>query len=238
MPSPQATAIDRSHRRDLAALTNTAGRRMTALARRADPADIDAWWDQASPQAERLVAATSQTAAGMGATYLQQLAEIAGATLTPVIAVPAAGAIATSLLVLGPVAFKRHMRRTGNPETALRSMARQLAGAAASRTLDGQRDTVMATVRDSKAIAGWRRQLNSPRPCAFCVMLASRGAVYGEDTAGFQAHRPGCACTPLPLFDTEPEPASVLELQARWKETTAGLKGRDALNAFRRSLAS
>ncbi|MBQ1163438.1 hypothetical protein KBZ21_42380, partial [Streptomyces sp. A73] len=35
--------------------------------------------------------------------------------------------------------------------------------------------------------------------CAFCKMLAVRGAVYERDTANFRAHD-GCHCGVVPIF--------------------------------------
>lgn len=46
------------------------------------------------------------------------------------------------------------------------------------------------------------RRITSGTACAFCRMLAGRGAVYSENTGRFQAHD-HCACTAEPDFTTK-----------------------------------
>jgi hypothetical protein len=234
VPGPQATALTRSHRRELGLVAALAGRQMTRLARDADPVDIDTWWDRARPRALQIVTTTAASTATLGVQYLRQHAAIEGVRLEPVRAEPEPEEISTSLLVMGPVAFKKHMHLSGSVTASLRVMVDQLAGTASSRALDGQRDTVMATFTERDQLVGWRR-LTSGSPCAFCAMLASRGAVYSKTTATFQAHKPRCRCTPEPLYEHEEEPASVQGLRRQWDDATAGLSGAAALNAFRRA---
>jgi len=85
-------------------------------------------------------------------------------------------------------------------------------------------------------VAGFRR-VTSGSPCAFCSMLASRGAVYSRRGADFQAHD-GCSCSPEPVWEHEQEPPEVVELQRQWREVTAGKSGKDALRAWRRHVES
>lgn len=66
-------------------------------------------------------------------------------------------------------------------------------------------------------------------------MLASRGGVYSRRSVDFPAHD-GCSCSAEPVWSREQEPPEVLALRRLWEESTAGLSGRDALNAFRRAL--
>ena len=84
-------------------------------------------------------------------------------------------------------------------------------------------------------LLGYRR-VTSGNACAFCSMLASRGAVYSQRGASFEAHD-GCSCSPEPVWDIGPEPEEVTRLRKLWRESTAGLSGKDALNAFRRALS-
>jgi hypothetical protein len=70
-------------------------------------------------------------------------------------------------------------------------------GVAQRLAVDTGRQTVLDSVsRDGKA-KGWQRE--TAGGCDFCEMLASRGAVYSEDTAGFEAHD-HCRCFPAPIF--------------------------------------
>lgn len=208
---------------------------MTTLARTANPADIDAWWDGVAAAALRIVTLGFGVTARLALRYLVRHAALERTRVVPVQVEPVAEQIATSLRVMGPVAFKTHLRASGSESSSLRTMVEQLAGTASSRTLDGHRETVMQTFAERDQMVGWRRLLNSPNPCAFCAMLASRGAVYSKDTADFQAHKPRCHCTAEPLWRREPEPADVVALREQWETATAGHSGVGALNAFRRA---
>lgn len=202
MPSPEATALTRRHRRELGAVAALAARQMTTLARGADPADIDAWWDSTATRALRIISVAAGVTATMGARYLRQHAAIEGVNVTPIRTLPNMAAVTTSLRVMGPVAFKTHMRLSGSETASLRIMVEQLSGTASSRALDGQRNTVMSTFAERDQLVGWRR-ITSGDPCDFCARLASRGAVYSKETVAFQAHKPRCRCTPEPLYRRE-----------------------------------
>lgn len=251
MPSAQANLLTQRHSQTLGLTVGLIVRQVRAIAGRADVADIDAWWDREGPRLERLVARGFLTAAELGARYLVQHAALAGVRLVPVRAPIEQSQIATSLLVTGPVAFKSHMRRTGSEPASLRAMQTMLAGSAQRLSLAGQRRSVTGTIESTPQIVGYRRQLNSPKPCAFCAMLASRGAVYKATSATTVVGRNGalrgarqigesyhdhCSCTTEPLYENEPEPASVTALRAQWDQATVGLSGAEALTAFRHSL--
>lgn len=65
------------------------------------------------------------------------------------------------------------------------------------------RDTILANRRADPQAVGWRRNA-SGSACAFCRMLADRGAVYRQATVRFAAH-PNCYCTAQPVFrDNDP----------------------------------
>lgn len=199
-------------------------------------ADVDAWWEQRSPDAERIVTSGAAAAAALASRYLAAHAAIEGATVEVAQARPDPAEIATSLRVTGPVAFKKNLRLSGSESAALRVMRERISASASRLTRNGSRGTVMGTFSQSQQIAGWRR-ITDGDPCPFCAMLASRGATYSRRGITFQAHD-SCSCTAEPLYQREPEPASVTALRDRWEQATAGLSGRDALNAFRQSLAS
>lgn len=63
------------------------------------------------------------------------------------------------------------------------------------------RDTMTATTNLDPRASGWRR-LAVGETCGFCLMLASRGAVYRRRTADFAAHHE-CDCTASPSFDPD-----------------------------------
>jgi hypothetical protein len=86
-------------------------------------------------------------------------------------------------------------RDSVKPGTALSTTL----GTASRIVLTGARDTTIEAVKADPEAVGWYR-LTDSRPCAFCALLASRGAVYkSEQTAGFEAHN-DCGCTPAPAF--------------------------------------
>jgi hypothetical protein len=101
-----------------------------------------------------------------------------------------------SLRVTGPATVSRlsGLRAERPMDTAFV----RVSGAVARHVLDGGRQTLLDTMRSDRRRPRWRR-ITSAEPCAFCTMLAGRGAVYQKDTAGFQSHD-HCACTAEPAF--------------------------------------
>jgi Flp pilus assembly protein TadG len=100
--------------------------------------------------------------------------------------------------------------------------------------LDVGRQTITDnTVRDRHA-KGWAR-VTEPAACAFCLMLATRGAVYKQQTADFRTHT-NCRCHAEPVFTAYEPSARIREAQALYKQSTAGLSGAAALKAFRQAV--
>lgn len=249
MASRGADVLTREHRRETALVTTAVERHVRDLAKRADVTDIDTWFTRNLLAILRIVAPGFAALAEMTVRYLRSHAAIEGVKLDPVSAELNEDALKTSLRVTGPVAFKKHMTISGDSEASRQVMASQLSGAAARHVLDGDRGSVLATFNERPVLVGYRRILNSPHPCAFCVLLASRGAVYRSATATVvgrggaargarqigEAYHDRCSCTLEPLYEHEEEPAEALALQRQWEEATAGLSGRDAIAAFRRA---
>lgn len=75
------------------------------------------------------------------------------------------------------------------------------------------RDTITTNRSNDPDAVGWRRV--TAGGCAFCRMLADRGAVYKADTARFASH-PNCHCVAEPVFTTNDTgiEASVLQYRA------------------------
>lgn len=71
-------------------------------------------------------------------------------------------------------------------------------GATTRLVLNGGRETLTKTIGTDRRAKGYRR-VTSGKPCDFCSMLAGRGAVYGEDTADFEAHD-HCSCSAEVVF--------------------------------------
>lgn len=135
-------------------------------------------------------------------------------------------------------------------ESDLQHAGAVAAGAADREALRGGRSLIEgASQRDRRAV-GWARVTDGD-PCAFCSMLASRGAVYSSRAAaglsGYYDNMPivsrmeltkyhnNCHCQTVPVYrrDDFMHPDSV-QLRKEWDRVTAGLRGEDAVRAYRR----
>jgi hypothetical protein len=110
-----------------------------------------------------------------------------------------------------------------------------MSGAGMRLVLNGGRQAILQAVQDDARALAWMR-VTAANPCAWCAMLASRGAVYkSQQTAGFLAHS-HCRCTGQAIF-AESDGTFLAEngrLQQEWQRATKGLSGRNARNAWRR----
>lgn len=158
-----------------------------------------------------LVQRQRQASAALAADYMRAFRVVEAGTLAglPSVAVGAAdpAALATSLTVTGPVKVKQALAAG-----QLRNAAMELGAAASARSgmrhaMAGGREHIAEVVRRDPRAIGYART-TSLNACAFCVTLSSRGAVYGKDTAAFEAHD-GCSCGQEPVYsDDAPLPAS------------------------------
>lgn len=74
-----------------------------------------------------------------------------------------------------------------------------LADAVQEYVLQPGRDTVARSALADPQGSGWHREVRGDG-CRFCRMLAGRGGVYREATAGFASHG-GCNCVAMPSWD-------------------------------------
>lgn len=151
---------------------------------------------------EPLIQSHREASAGLTAAYLTTARTVAlgpDGRFTPILAGPAdARAIRTSMLVTGPVSIRSALGR-GARLAAAADVAQARSSAAAMRhVLNGGRETLTQTVQADRRAVGYAR-VASGKACNFCSMLADRGAVYGEESADFQAHD-GCSCSAEPVF--------------------------------------
>ena len=100
----------------------------------------------------------------------------------------------------------------------------RLAGSLQKLTAAADRATVLNAARRDPVRVRWARSAR-PSCCAFCAMLASRGAQYvSETTASFDSHD-HCFCIALPLFtaaDTPPQTSQ--RFGSEYGEARASLK--------------
>lgn len=170
-------------------------------------------------------------------------------------------AIETSLYVTGVVELFQKLEAGKPLETALTEAVTAAEGAAARHVLEGGRSyTRNAVIQDTLAVGFYRQTKGDP--CSFCAVLASRGAVYKEDS--FQDSDPQfrddpempstekvhdhCHCTLQPIWTrTSNDPRDDGGSNAHafgdlWdravRDPVTGRRihsGKDALNAFRRA---
>jgi hypothetical protein len=141
-------------------------------------------------------------------------------------------ALQTSLLVTGPIRIRQALSQ-GRTLTEAGNLALVDSTAAATRhALNGGRDTLTGAVTQDQRALGWAR-VTSVKPCAFCAMLASRGPVYREATARFQAHD-SCRCTAEPVYRRNaPWPGRSQQWADLYK--TQASTASDPTSAFRRA---
>ena len=144
----------------------------------------------------------------------------------------------------GIASYKKALRAGQTPEQARDTMTTNLAGSATTLVLEGGRQLIHDTTLDDDEAIGWAR-ITDPDPCAFCAMLASRGAVYrSRGTAGAEANKKFVGdgmfkfhnhdqCTARPIFDSE-DPALEIadELYERWLAVTRGASGKKMIDAW------
>lgn len=153
--------------------------------------------------------------------------------------------VVAGLVVTGRITVGRAILAGQSPQAAMQTALTSVSGSVVRNVMAGGRDVVVLSSGEDPQARGWMR-VTDGQPCAFCAMLATRGAAYkGQDTAEFQAHD-HCGCTAEPAYDgTELPPASrrFSDLYDRAQRDAArdgGSSGtsNDALNNFRRLLAS
>ena len=109
-------------------------------------------------------------------------------------------------------------------------------GVAERATLDVGRNTLLEAIHRDRHARGWARVVE-PGACSFCIMLATRGAVYRQVSGNFRAHN-NCRCTLEPIFGPWEPSAQMRQWQALYKSSTRGLSGAGARRAFRQAVGS
>lgn len=98
---------------------------------------------------------------------------------------------------------------------------------------------------DVRRPVAWARMLTGADDCAFCVMLASRGPVYGSRQRALFAngnplekYHDNCDCIAVPVYTSKswPGKAEAEALMDLWVSATKGFTQGDAINALRREL--
>lgn len=99
----------------------------------------------------------------------------------------------------------------------------KLSGALNRQVLLPARQTVMNNIPAGMKFA----RVPNPGACPWCLMLASRGAVYSKDTAmaaagGADRYHDNCRCVAIEVSPFAPLPRVNQELEAAWEHAQAG----------------
>lgn len=161
-----------------------------------------------------------------------------GTSFTPVLPAPLeTDVLETSLFITGPAKIRRQLANKIPLVKVMSDADASTAAAAMRHSINAGRDTIVDTVRADPHAVGWARA-TSGSCCAFCALLASRGPVYRtEGTVSFHAHD-RCLCSAQPVYSDRADwPSHSQRFRQIYQESTAGLSGSDAINAFRKALA-
>lgn len=196
-----------------------------------------------------LVRAYHQMSTALAGAYFNAFreAEEAPGFASPRLAAPLdENRVTSSLYVTGKVMTRKALLAGQSPQEARQTAFVRTSGAVTRHVLQGGRDTLVQSVGEDPHAQKWAR-VTTGTPCAFCAMIASRGAVFlGEDTAEFQAHD-HCSCTVEPHYEGSALPPdskrwrdlyNKAQREARASDDLERGTSNDALNAFRRSLAA
>lgn len=134
------------------------------------------------------------------------------------------------------------------PEITVEEVARETAGTETPPILENVPEPEpepREVADDPRRPVAWARVLTGAEDCAFCVMLASRGAVYKSKATAertednpFQKYHDNCDCVAVPVYTSKAWPGKdeAESLYKLWLSATDGFKQRDAINALRREL--
>lgn len=121
-------------------------------------------------------------------------------------------------------------------EAAIKAFVDRLTAGMGRHARGASRDLVLATASANRM--RWARSLSGAENCAWCAMLASRGAVYTEKSVRFQAHdHCDCSAELVPSADQWRGRDEAIRLRELWDEAgdlttfTKLLRGADEMAA-------
>lgn len=188
-------------------------RKLVGFWKRIDPDKMDrkAMIDFATAAVRQITSAYGEVAAVAAAEFYDEVREIGG--FGGKAAVPVAGTPPEEQLKavvrwgVGPL-----WEETPRPEAALA----RLRGSTSRLALQPGRLTTYEMVKRDRI-----RYAHVPqgKTCAFCLMLASRGAVYYSEQPHYHDN---CDCVSVPVFSPSDLPAINREMQDEWQTVTRG----------------
>lgn len=190
-------------------------------------------FDRFAAAAALLVVAGHRSSASLAADYSTAFRTVEGVpdTVPPIIAAPPAPEYVANLIRGAAVVGIMRARGAGRDvAAALDAGFVEVAGQTTSLVLGGGRKTMLATMGADRAAKGYRR-VTSGTPCSFCAMIASRDVSFRYD---FESHA-HCRCSMEPAYAGSQPTAAQQQWRTLWDESTVGLSGGEARNAFRRA---
>ena len=236
--TPEGAVLTRKHYLTQLALRAGAARDVTSLWRTVDPTNLTATFDPFAQAATTLARVRHRDSAGIASGYQERFhkaEKVAGRAIIK-LAPQLVQSEALGLIRGAGLSGIINARRAGqSPQAAARNGLVKVVGQMTRLVLAGGRETILGSAAADPRASRWQR-VTSGEPCAFCAMLATRGAVFSADTADFEAHD-HCSCSAEVAYEGSQMPLTSQALRSQWDTVTAGLSGDDALNAFRQSLA-
>jgi hypothetical protein len=139
-----------------------------------------------------------------------------------------------SLMVTGQRQTQKAILSGASPQAAMQTALVRTSGTVTRMVLDGGRDALALSTATDRQATGWHR-VTSGDPCAFCAVVASRGAVFGESSADFEAHD-HCACFAEPAYPGSPWPGRNSEFRRIYNQHASGTA--NPINEMRKALAT
>lgn len=103
----------------------------------------------------------------------------------------------------------------------------------------GEDFTSTSTPNSTQNKVGWARVATGLETCGWCLMLVSRGPVYGsaQSAGDGEGWHDGCDCKVVPVFSPENWAGKERYLAAleMWKRASADHSGKDAINEMRKA---
>ncbi|MGW3569066.1 VG15 protein [Streptomyces sp. NPDC000941] len=105
--------------------------------------------------------------------------------------------------------------------------AEQAVRVAERHARDAGREAIVDAARHDPRALGYARRALSGHPCAFCLMLVSRGPVYRNASAALrrdgedEPYHDGCSCVAVPVFNADRWPGrdEAERLEAEWRQS-------------------
>lgn len=248
-PADQVRLADQHRRQQAllsAALTRDLVRLLRTLFRPANPGPS---WRAARMAAAALIRDRRRQSADLAGRYYRASRQSAGlggrVRLAPPVDLPEER-LFTNLDVTGIGSYSRAVRAGRPAAKAVDTAGVNLSGTGSRLALEGGRSVIDATVKGDAEAIGWARVTDAD-PCPWCLMLASRGAVFrSAETAGrlkndqfvgegqFKFHD-HCGCSAAVVWGPDDPVLDRADgLYTQWLEVTAGHSGKDAVNVWRR----